>query len=1036
MAKDFPNSPTNGQQVTFNGTVYEYNSTTTTWDTVEGSMFSSVGEHIIPSTDNTYDLGSSTNKWRSLYVDAGTIHIGNQTIKSTATGIEMPSIEIGTGDNKVKLEFDSTSGGMKQTGRLAGSDQPTVKTFTESNLGSLSTHIIPSSSGNVDLGHSSYPFRNLYLSDSSLHLGDKHVTASDILDFDTTVQEEVLALQVASPDDGDGHRWVWTWLTSSLPYARAPITNQVQLTVPLYKQGTYTLNNFANTQYGSMSQRHDFFIKWIEGYGTQNNISWATYSTKSATHASINSGIATTVQLINIDVPATVTPPSLTAPLVSYSVTAGSGVYTFSGGNTGNNPDIGPFYRGGTYTVNINATGHPFYFTTDNGTNFVAGTYAGEYTKGVTGSRSDTGTITFIVPNDAPSTLYYQCGNHSTMRGSIRVKDLAVETNEDGNYIVYGQHLSEGHSNKIEIRPIPSLTSQMCLVYDQTSSKFIIQDMATYVDNTPSFKNKIKEIAGTAELIAPDGSSLVASVAIYTTATYLPAAGNTVGDIAFVEDTSKLYIYKSSTVGWIETIAAVDTSGLAAKASPTFTGVPSAPTASTGTSTTQIATTEFVYSATSSFATSSNVNAKAEKVSPTFTGVPSAPTASTGTNTTQIATTEFVTSAVAGIDFSSTALSGIPTAPTAASLTNTTQIATTAFVTSAIDSLIDTAPGNLDTLNELAAAISDDANYAAGITTLLGTKAPIVDPVFTGVPIAPTPSTSTNDTQLATTAFVRSAISAYGASGASTASVALSDTAPSAPTAGAIWWDTSEATPYVYYADGDSSQWVPFAATGAKGPQGSIGLTGPTGPTGVAVTSGSIVGDNLVLALSNSTTSNVGNVRGPIGPTGPTGPGYTNVSISGGQLTFTKTDASTQVLSAVGPTGPIGATGATGAAGVAGPTGAAGPTGPSFTSQMQMQQQGVLKLLTGTARWYAYNTLNITGIIARVITAGSGNITIVVKKNGISAKTLIISSGATSATHGSPSFSMSEGDYLTIDITTLDTNDPGTNLSVLFKYTQ
>ena len=54
------------------------------------------------------------------------------------------------------------------------------------------------------------------------------------------------------------------------------------------------------------------------------------------------------------------------------------------------------------------------------------------------------------------------------------------------------------------------------------------------------------------------------------------------------------------------------------------------------------------------------------------------------------------------------ALTGIPTAPTAADSTNTTQIATTEFVSTAVANLVGAAPGTLDTLNEIAAAINDD----------------------------------------------------------------------------------------------------------------------------------------------------------------------------------------------------------------------------------------------------------------------------------------------------------------------------------------
>ena len=83
-------------------------------------------------------------------------------------------------------------------------------------------------------------------------------------------------------------------------------------------------------------------------------------------------------------------------------------------------------------------------------------------------------------------------------------------------------------------------------------------------------------------------------------------------------------------------------------ASPALTGTPTAPTASSGTNTTQLATTAFVTAATSGLATDTNLANKAPINSPTFTGTPAAPTASAGTNTTQLATTAFVTTAVAG----------------------------------------------------------------------------------------------------------------------------------------------------------------------------------------------------------------------------------------------------------------------------------------------------------------------------------------------------------------------------------------------------
>ncbi|EFA7630845.1 phage tail protein [Escherichia coli] len=187
---------------------------------------------------------------------------------------------------------------------------------------------------------------------------------------------------------------------------------------------------------------------------------------------------------------------------------------------------------------------------------------------------------------------------------------------------------------------------------------------------------------------------------------------------------------------------------------------------------------------------------KAPIESPSLTGTPTAPTAAQGTNSTQIANTAFVKAAITALingapgtldtlkeiaaainndpNFSTTinnalalkaplaspALTGIPTAPTAAQGTNNTQIANTAFVKAAITALINGAPGTLDTLKEIAAAINNDPNFSTTVNNALALKAPLASPALTGIPTAPTAAQGTNNTQIATTAYVRAAISA------------------------------------------------------------------------------------------------------------------------------------------------------------------------------------------------------------------------------------------------------------------------------------
>ncbi|MCV5639883.1 phage tail protein, partial [Escherichia coli] len=78
----------------------------------------------------------------------------------------------------------------------------------------------------------------------------------------------------------------------------------------------------------------------------------------------------------------------------------------------------------------------------------------------------------------------------------------------------------------------------------------------------------------------------------------------------------------------------------------------------------------------------------------------------------------------------SPAFTGTPTAPTASQGTNSTQIANTAFVKAAITALINGAPGTLDTLKEIAAAINNDPNFSTTINNALALKAPLASPAL------------------------------------------------------------------------------------------------------------------------------------------------------------------------------------------------------------------------------------------------------------------------------------------------------------------
>jgi hypothetical protein len=73
---------------------------------------------------------------------------------------------------------------------------------------------------------------------------------------------------------------------------------------------------------------------------------------------------------------------------------------------------------------------------------------------------------------------------------------------------------------------------------------------------------------------------------------------------------------------------------------------------------------------------------------------------------------------------------------------------------------------------------------------------------FGGIVTAPTAEAGTNTTQIATTAFVSTALSS------ATGGAVISDTAPESPTSGKIWYNSLSGKTYIYYEDGTSNQWV------------------------------------------------------------------------------------------------------------------------------------------------------------------------------------------------------------------------------------
>lgn len=267
--------------------------------------------------------------------------------------------------------------------------------------------------------------------------------------------------------------------------------------------------------------------------------------------------------------------------------------------------------------------------------------------------------------------------------------------------------------------------------------------------------------------------------------------------------------------------------------SPVFTGIPRTPTATYGTSTDQIASTDFVQQAILNLSSSNNTSfesdagnmqmdgisnagtlltaARGDHVHPTdstraaldspiFVGLPAAPTQLPGDSSNLIATTAFVHSVVPAVETDANVLrmdgvafegttdtiaradhahptdtsrapifspdfTGTPTAATALVGTNTTQLATTAFVQQTIDAFslpYETVNANFAPDGLASAGSLDTVARGDHVHPTDTTRAPVDNPILTGIPRAPTATVDVNTDQIATTAFVHDLFSVAG----------------------------------------------------------------------------------------------------------------------------------------------------------------------------------------------------------------------------------------------------------------------------------
>jgi len=251
-----------------------------------------------------------------------------------------------------------------------------------------------------------------------------------------------------------------------------------------------------------------------------------------------------------------------------------------------------------------------------------------------------------------------------------------------------------------------------------------------------------------------------------------------------------------------------------------------------------------------------------------------------------------------------------------------TDAANKTYVDNAVAGIVDSAPAALDTLNELAAALGDDQNFATTVATNLGQKLGATATITLTGDISGTASFSSNSVSITTTYnndvvlgtdtsgnYVATISGGNGISGSGTGEGSTPTLALDINGLGTAASVVSTDTIAIYDVDAGTVKKATIAnaalvgPTGDKGQKGQKGEIGATGPTGAKGNTGDKGQKGELGATGQTGAEGKSGTSGLTGPTGPTG--------------------------AKGQKGEIGATGPTGAKGNTGPTGLTGPTGPT-----------------------------------------------------------------------------------------------------------
>ena len=401
-------------------------------------------------------MASVSTAGKTLYFFDGTVWIpvgggGAPTGASVIYSASQPDItdlEVGT----IWVDSDATISGGGGGGGGTG-----LSFWSEDNIGNL----IPDSSNVQSIGSLQYPVKDIFLSASSVYLGNTKIVSNGS------------TLIVGSNE-------LLNSSTASTVYATKTELNNINLSSAIVtasaaaysSASAYTNSQIANINLSSAIQTASaaavtYLVDSAPGALDTLNELAAALNDDANFATTVTNSLATK---LSISSASTVYAKKNTRWRKTYSF-SGNESFTVTNNGSGNyvvagvsNPTFN-LVKGNTYTFIINASGHPFWIQTQFGS---GGGYDSQYvySTGTTNLGTASGTITWTVPTNAPDTLYYVCQYHSSMKGTINLIDpLKIQgVDDNSNTLSYNPGYELLHINGILLATNEYTTNSSSLI--------------------------------------------------------------------------------------------------------------------------------------------------------------------------------------------------------------------------------------------------------------------------------------------------------------------------------------------------------------------------------------------------------------------------------------------------------------------------------------------------------------------------------------------------------------------------------------------